>query len=344
MTSKLSSDYPWVSTPIIINAPMDGMATEDLAVAVTQAGGIGMLGSALDLDQLEARLSRTRTLLASPPPPTLLPIGVSMFPFACNPSLALPILARHPPAILWLFCAADPSHYLPWVTGIRQRSPGTRVWIQLGSVGAALAAARLCRPDVLVLQGADAGGHGFARGASVVSLVPEASDALRASGFGDVPLVAAGGVADGRGAAAALALGAAGVVMGTRFLAARETAVHPRYRGAILAAADGGVSTVRAKVFDELRGPTMWPPAYDGRALATDSYKDYVSGVGIERIRELHKEAKEGEGAGFGEENPRAAVWAGAGVGLVREVKAAAEIVEEVRSAATGILRGLSAL
>ncbi|KAI1379821.1 inosine monophosphate dehydrogenase [Hypoxylon crocopeplum] len=345
MGSKLHADYPWVSGPIVVNAPMEGFAGDELAIAVTKAGGIGMIGSIMDVDALEVKLERARAAFASDPKlgsRSTLPIGCGALAFISDMDRAMPVLEKYKPVILWLFAAKEFDDYGTWARAIRQRSPETKVWIQVGSVTAALQVAKICSPDVLVLQGADAGGHGFERGAGIISLLPEATDVLGANGFGDIPLVAAGGIADGRGVAAALALGAAGVVMGTRFLAAAETVLHPQYRAAVLKAKDGALSTVRAEVFDQLRGPNIWPALYNGRALATDSYIDSVNGVDIEKIRELYKEASADEDKGFGK-NPRAAVWASASVGIVNDVKPAAEIVHEVRDAATSILSCLAA-
>ena len=110
---------------------------------------------------------------------------------------------------------------------------------------------------------ANAGGHGFEKGAGIVSLVPEVHDALARDGFSHIPLVASSGIVDARGVAAALALGAQGVVMGTRFLASEEVIVHPMYQAAVLQAQDGGQVTTRSKLFDELNGPNIWPAAYD---------------------------------------------------------------------------------
>lgn len=341
MTSKLLTDYSWAASPIIINAPMSGFAGDALATAVTSAGGIGMIGGVFDMKALEANLERANATFSSNPSfasRSTLPLGVGLLPFVSKMEEAMPVLAKYKPAILWVFAAKEFADYGTWAKAIRRESPETKVWIQVGSVTAALEVAKICSPDVLVLQGADAGGHGFSRGAGIISLLPEATDVLRANGYGHVPLVAAGGIVDGRGVASALALGAAGVVMGTRFLAAPETTMHPQYRAAVLGARDGALSTARSLVFDELRGPTMWPGLYDGRALATDSYTDAVKGVDIEKIRELHKEAVAGEDAGYGGGNPRAAVWAGAGVGLVNDVKPAVDIVREVRDAAKGVL------
>ncbi|KAI2465470.1 inosine monophosphate dehydrogenase [Annulohypoxylon bovei var. microspora] len=345
MSSKLRADYPWVSSPIIINAPMEASAGDELATAVSKAGGIGMIGSAVNMADLEAKLERAQSSFASHPTfssRSTLPLGVDLLPFVSKMDKAMPILAKYKPAILWLFAAKEPEDYGTWARVVRQQCPETKIWVQVGSATAALQAAKACSPDVLVLQGADAGGHGVERGAGIVSLLPQAADMLQAEGFGDIPLVAAGGIADGRGVAAALALGAAGAVMGTRFLAATEAAVHPQYRAAMLGAKDGALDTVRSKVFDLLQGPSVWPAMYDGRALATDSYADSVNGVGIEKIRELHSRAIADEDSGFGK-NPRAAVWAGASVGIINDVKPAAKIVDEVRDAAISILSCLSA-
>jgi nitronate monooxygenase len=336
MATSLSEIYPWTAKPIIINAPMAGFAGSNLATAVTKAGGLGLIGVAFDmkaladqLEQAEASLSNEKHLDCS----KTLPIGVGLLPFISKLEEAIPIIATFKPSTVWFFAAKEFEDYSTWSQRVREVSPDTKIWIQVGSVTAALQVAQLCSPDVLVLQGIDAGGHGFEKGAGIISLLPEAMDALQANGFGNIPLVASGGIVDGRGVASALALGAQGVVMGTCFLAAPETAIHPKYRAAVLAAKDGGQSTVRAKIFDELRGSNIWPVIYDGRGLVTKSYLDYVSGVSIEKIRELYADAVQDEDAGFGK-NQRAAVWAGTGVGLVKEIKPAAEIVNEVRNAA----------
>lgn len=253
----------------------------------------------------------------------------------------MPLVEKFRPAAVWLFGAQQLEEYGTWAERVRGAAADTRVWVQVGSVAGALRVAELAKPDVLVLQGWDAGGHGWEKGAGVVSLVPEAQDALAEKGFGHIHLCAAGGIADGRGVAAALALGAEGVVMGTRFLSAPETTAPTKeHREAILKTTDGGQNTVRAKVFDEVRGPNIWPVLFDGRGIVTDSYTDHANGMGIEEVRRLYKEAVEGEGKGFADGNRRATVWAGTGVGLVRKIQPAGEIVEEVREAAREALQG----
>ncbi|KAL5438824.1 hypothetical protein PMIN06_010146 [Paraphaeosphaeria minitans] len=276
--------------------------------------------------------------------PTL-PLGVGIIAFACKIEDVAPVIREFQPAVLWLFAAPQLDDYGAWVAALREASPASSVWIQVGTVEAALHVARTARPDAMCLQGADAGGHGFERGAGIVSLVPEAADALARAGHGDVPLLASGGVVDGRGVAAALALGAAGVVMGTRFLASREVAIHPIAQAAVLEARDGGQATRRSKLFDQLRGPNVWPEAYDGRSLVVQSYQDHVDGVGLEEIQRLHSEAVLQDHKGYATGGKgRAAIWAGTGVGIVREVEGAGDIVEKVRRDAKEIMGGMGEL
>ena len=333
MAARLKVSLPWMLSPLIINAPMGGFAGPDLAVAVTKAGGLGQIGAVNDLKQLEAQLFQASEDLRADPrfeDSKTLPIGVGLLPFILKVDDVLPVLTKFNPAVVWLFAAKQLPDYATWTQRVREACPDSQVWIQVGSVAGALQIAKSCQPDALILQGSDAGGHGFEKGAGIISLLPEATDTLKEHDFGHVPLLASGGIVDGRGAAAAFSLGAAGVVLGTRFLAAKETTVHPKYQAAVVAASDGGQSTIRAKLFDELRGPNIWPVDYDGRSLVTDSYTDHSNGMKIDDIRDRHTEALKEKDMGWGESN-RATVWAGTGVGLIKTVQPAAEIVEELR-------------
>ena len=322
---------------------MAGFAGSALATAVTKARGLGFIGSAFDMSALATALEQASQLLFnSPTPPAdeILSVGFGLLTFLVKSDDVIPLVQKFRPAAVWLFGAHELDEYGVWAEKVRVACKSTRIWVQIGSVAGALKVAELAKPDVLVLQGTDAGGHGWEKGAGVVSLFPEAKDALNENGFGHIYLCAAGGIADGRGVAAALALGADGVVMGTRFLSAPETtAPTAGHREAILNTSDGGQNTVRAKVFDELRGPNIWPVLFDGRGIVTDSYTDHAKGVGIDEIRRLYKEAVEGEGKGFAEGNKRATIWAGTGVGLVKKIQSAGEIVEEVRESARAALQ-----
>ncbi|KAL1644152.1 hypothetical protein SLS58_004432 [Diplodia intermedia] len=343
-------------------------------------GGVDMAQLDADMDKARSLLAPHVFAAASPSPSSadddnndgpILPIGIGILCFGAPLAAAAAAIRRHRPAAVWLFAARDDDgndgnggdegdgdgdgtgdgngnrygNYAPWTAAIRAASPRTAVWIQIGSVGAALAAAATSAsppPDVLVAQGADAGGHGFERGAGVVALVPEVADALAESGLdGKVAVVAAGGIVEARGAAAALALGAGGVVMGTRFLASEEVGGPAYYGRRVLEARDGGVRTVRSKAFDEARaGGNVWPAL----GLVNRTYADFVAGGEVAEIRRLHGEEQKGGRAGDGEvEDMRVTVWAGTGVGLVKEVLPAGRIVEEVREGARKVLKSLSA-
>ncbi|KAI4722793.1 inosine monophosphate dehydrogenase [Aureobasidium sp. EXF-10727] len=337
-TRQLSKNYPWVCSPPIISAPMSGFAGPALAHAVSKAGGIGFLGGLPDPKALRTALQDVTELVtktATPQPGATLPIGLGVLLFAQKLEDVVGLVAEFRPRAVWLFAAHETAEFARWTQAIRNASDETKIWIQIGSVRDAIHLAQSCKPDVLVLQGADAGGHGGQKGAGIISLIPETLAALQRLGVCDsISIVAAGGIVDGSAVAAALTLGADGVVMGTAFLAADETTVHPSYRSAILETEDGGQTTIRAKLFDELAGPNIWPKDFDGRALIAQSYKDHIRGVSIDEIRKSHAEAKQTDHLGFDQENRRAAIWAGTGVSLVRKKAPAAEILTEVREAA----------
>ncbi|KAJ4299699.1 hypothetical protein N0V90_004945 [Kalmusia sp. IMI 367209] len=345
--ASIKEQLPWTATPLIVSAPMGGFAGPDLATAVSLAGGFGLIGGLNVMSDLRAQLQgATETFKASTNPsitssPTL-PLGVGLLPFICKIEEVVPVIAEFKPTVVWLFAAKELEHYAEWAAALRTASPQSKIWIQVGNVEAALCVARTASPDALCLQGADAGGHGFEKGAGVISLVPEAADALRRDGLGHIPLLASGGIVDGRGVAAALALGASGAVLGTRFLASKEVTIHPTAQAAILEAEDGGQVTKRSKVFDQLRGPNIWPEAYDGRSLVVQSYEDHVNGMSLEEIQRLHNEAVGGPDKGYATgRKGRAAIWAGTGVGIVNEVEGAKDIVDKVRREAKEIMSGL---
>lgn len=314
---------------------MAGFAGGRLASAVTLAGGLGLVGGLFNMDDLRQELQIVSETLASHPKLSsskTVPVGIGLLPFVLKLDDVMAVIKEFKPAIVWLFASKSLDDYAVWASAVRKVSPDSKIWIQVGSVSAALHIAKSVEPDVLCLQGADAGGHGFEKGASIISLLPEATDNLAKGGYSHIPLVASGGIADGRGVAAALALGAQGVVMGTRFLASKEIIIHPNYQAAILEAQDGGQVTTRSKVFDQLRGPNIWPDLYDGRSLVIQSHRDYLNGISLEDIQKLHNEAigEDDKGYKTGLQG-RAAIWAGTGVGLVTEVEIAKAIVEGLR-------------
>ncbi|RFU34726.1 hypothetical protein B7463_g1649, partial [Scytalidium lignicola] len=338
MRLQIKEQYPWTTLPLITNAPMAGFAGAELALTVSAAGGIGFIGSANDMRLLEGCLKSATSSLENAkinkPANGTLPIGVGFLLFAAKLEEAVAVIAKYPPAVIWLSCPKETDDFAIWVRAIRSVSPSTSIWISIASIAKGIQVAEKCSPDALVMQGSDAGGHGPRPGAGIISLVPEMRDSLDKMNFQKMCIFATGGIADGRGVAAALASGADGVVLGTRFLASKEVELPAEeYRDVILRTNDGGFGTVRGTIFDEIKGKSIWPAAYDGRAVANTSYNDFLSGVSVEEIRERYNNAAMEPHKGFGGD-VRAAIWAGTGVGLVNEIKGAAEIVKELRDGA----------
>ena len=163
-------------------------------------------------------------------------------------------LDARPAAVMLSF--GDPTPF----TG-RIKAAGCKIICQVQTLAQAREAAA-AGADIIIAQGRDAGGHsGTTRG--TMGLVPAVVDAVA-----PIPVVTAGGIADGRGLAAALALGAAGISMGTRFTAARESLWDQAMKEAALSA--GGDQTQQTRVFDIVRGP-LWPEIYPAGRCATPS-------------------------------------------------------------------------
>jgi nitronate monooxygenase len=351
---RLAAHYPWTATPLIVQAPMKQLSGPALAVAVSEAGGLGFIGPGASPADLRAHLadalrlaSRSKRLAAHLAGEQVLPVGFGVQTWAGDLALTASILREAaasgapPPCAVWLFAPRRGHLELAaWTRGVRAASPRTRVWVQAASAldAFALSHAGEDAPDVLVLQGADAGGHSRVRGAGVGTLLPEVADAL-SSTYSRMPLVAAGGIADARGVAAMLSLGASGVAMGTRFLASAEADVAPGYQQAVLDGHDGGQATVRTQLYNHLRGTTDWPPEYDARGLVNASWRDFEAGVPFDDVKARHDEALKRGDQAWGAEEGRAATYAGTAVGLVKEVKPAARIVKEVRDGVKAVLR-----
>ncbi|KAI1075487.1 FMN-dependent 2-nitropropane dioxygenase [Whalleya microplaca] len=342
--SRMKSWFPKSSYPLIISAPMDFVTNPRLATEVTKAGGFGFLQGGRDfspespvLKKLDDQLTQARKLLqwekeAGSP----LSIGVGFVLYASSISYfsqtTTPILQKYQPAAVWLFAPSPtaPNTLPDLVHSLKAvgEAWGLKVVVQVGTVAAAREALQH-GADVIVAQGTDAGGHQWASGAGIVSLVPEIADLLKDEfPEKDVALWAAGGIADGRGVAAALALGAEGAVLGTRYMVATESDAQDFKRKAILGTTDGGANTVKSQLHDHIQGNMEWPDVYDGRAVIHPSYQDQQSGLSLEENRKRFKAAKDSG------ELSRMVTWSGTGVGLVKDELPAAVITKQVREGA----------
>jgi nitronate monooxygenase len=291
-----------VRHPIAL-APMGGSAGGALAAAVARGGGFGILGSG---DGDPDWLAREVPILTAG---TDRPWGIGFLTWRIDAAAVDRALAYSPRAVMLSF--GDPAPYAD-----RIRRAGALLIVQVTDLDEARQALD-AGADVIVAQGTEAGGHGARRGRSTLPFVPVVADLA-----GPVPVLAAGGIADGRGVAAALALGAAGALIGTRFQATAEALVDPAITGAIV---DGrGDRTERSGVLDVVRG-SAWPARYTARTLG-HPYLDRCRAPGAEppdhpRVRQDYRDDV-ARGV-----VPPLPVWAGEGVDLITDVPPAADLV-----------------
>jgi len=233
------------------------------------------------------------------------------------------VLERRPAAVMLSF--GDPG---PFVDRIKRG--GAVAICQVQSLALAKEAAA-AGADILVAQGTEAGGHGASRG--LVTLVPELVDEVGEK----LPVVAAGGVADGRGLAAALMLGASGVLVGTRFYATAEAAGAQAAKERIRDAS--GDDTLRSIVFDISRR-NVWPAPFTGRCLRNEHLERWY-GREAELMRHVDEESARYAAARKDGNFDIAAVIAGESAGLVREICSVREVIDRmVRQASTLLARG----
>jgi len=299
--------------PIILG-PMGGVSGGHLAAAVSNAGGLGLVGGGYgDPAWLHAELSRVQET-------TRRPWGAGLITWAANPGVVDLVLGYRPHAVMLSF--GDPR---PYASAIK--AAGCKLICQVQGLEEARLAQE-ARADLIVAEGTEAGGHGGSR--ATLPLVPAVVDAVAPT-----PVVAAGGIADGRGLAAALMLGAHGALLGTRFYASVEALGQEGAKQRIVAAhAD---QTARTRVFDIVRG-YPWPPIYTGRAIQ-NGFMERWHGRESNLSKVLETERAGYRGAALAGDYDTAVVWAGEGVDLIKGVESAAAIVARIGAEAEAQLR-----
>jgi len=212
----------------------------------------------------------------------------------------------------------DPA---PFLAAIREA--GAALILQVTDLDEARAAVD-AGADVIVAQGTEAGGHGARRGRSTLPFVPIVADLAAPT-----PVLAAGGIADGRGLAAALALGAAGALIGTRFQATPEALAHPSTTKAII---EGhGEDTERSTLLDIARG-APWPSRYPGRALR-HQFLDQWRGREDQLAADAGARRAYRDGVARGDLPPEP-VWASEAIDLITELTPAADLVASLAAEA----------
>ena len=300
LTTMLGIQHP------IVLAPMGGVAGGVLAAAVAEGGGLGLVGSGgPEWLERECALARAGTDK---------PWGIGLLAWAVDDAVLGWAVDQRPAAIMLSF--GDPTPFAATV-----HDAGIPLMIQVTTLPDALRALDL-GADLVVAQGAEAGGHGEGRG--TLPFVPAVVDAA-----GGTPVLAAGGIADGRGLAAALVLGAAGAMIGTRFEATHQALISSEEGKAItVASAD---DTTRDRVMDIVRD-SPWPRRFTARTLRnrfTDTWH------GHEDALRFDSNAKAEFRAGIDRGDPDyVPVWAGEAVDLISELDDASALVGRITAEA----------
>jgi enoyl-[acyl-carrier protein] reductase II len=315
----LGIDHPILSAGIpVLNV--------DVVAAVSNAGALGILGATyLSPDEIRERIAALRRR-------TTRPFGLNLLvPFCTAAQLDACIDARLPVlSTAW----GSPEEALR-----RARAAGIPVVHMVTTAEEGAAAAR-AGVSVVVAQGHEAGG-GLVGSVGGMVITPAVVDAVRAvaPGSSAPPVVAAGGVADGRGLAAALMLGAEGVLVGTRFLATDEAPVPSAWKSAICASTE--VNTVYTRVANLVARPT-WAPVAPSRVLRTRAVTTWLGREAeLEALRPAEREAIAARWAQARSEGRTddMEVIAGQDCGLIHEVLPAAEVVRRIVAEAEQLLR-----
>ncbi|MBI3782137.1 MAG: nitronate monooxygenase [Deltaproteobacteria bacterium] len=310
LCDQLGIEYP------VILAGMGGVSMHRLVAAVSNAGGLGIIGAAtLDAAALRDEIHRVRELTDKP--------------FAVDLLAPIPEMIRPQMQVVFdegvkIFVAglAVPQQFIA-----EMHERGMTVIVMIGKVRHAVKA-EMAGADVVAAQGTEAGGHTGEIGG--MALVPQVVDAVK------IPVIAAGGIADGRGLVAALALGAQGVIVGTRFIATPEAQAAPAYREAILRS--GEADTVRTRCY-------TGKPARTIRNTYNESWErrqDEIKPFPLQVMYSAQQGVMDYMGVGQGADPERCFMPAGQGLGLIRDNKPAAEVLADIVREAQEVLAALA--
>ncbi|MEO6835036.1 MAG: nitronate monooxygenase [Candidatus Tumulicola sp.] len=304
----------------LFNAPMTPQAGGALARAVGDAGAFGMLG--FDEDESEADIAGQVELLREGRDRAF-GIGLAAWVLERRPQLLEIAIAARPRLVSISFGNPAPFVAALHANGILVASQvQSRAWAQT---------ALDADVDILVAQGTEAGGH-----TGSVGTLPLLQFVLEMT---DRPVVAAGGIATGRGFAAVLAAGAAGAWIGTPFLLARESRSNARARERLIASDE--TQTIYTHVYDAVQGKP-WPAEFAGRALRNPFAERWHARE--DELLRSPQALEEFARAKASQDYSRANIYAGQSVGAIREVRGAAEIVADFERGATARLRECATL
>lgn len=303
---RLGIKYP------IVLAGMGGVSMHKLVAAVSNAGGLGVLGGAtVDAPQLRDEIRATRELTDKP--------------FAVDLLAPIPDMIRPQMQVIFdegvkIFVAglAVPQEFIA-----EMHERGMTVIVMVGKVRHAVKSEQ-AGADIVAAQGTEAGGHTGEIGA--LALVPQVVDAVK------IPVLAAGGISDGRGLVAALALGAQGVVVGTRFIATPEAQAAPQYREAILRS--GEADTIRTRCYTGKPARTIRNPYNEDWERRTSEIQPFP----MQAMYSFQQGVMDYMGIAGGADAARSFMPAGQGMGLIRTIKPAAEVLADIVREAEEVL------
>ena len=304
ITELLGIQYP------IIQGGMAWVAEHHLAAAVSEAGGLGLIGAAnAPAEWVREQIRAAKNL-------TEQPFGVNIMLMSPYADEVAQVVAEEGVKVVTTG-AGSPEKYME-----RWKQSGIRVIPVVASVALAKRMER-CGADAVVAEGCESGGH--VGESTTMALVPQVVDAVK------IPVIAAGGIADGRGIAAAFMLGAKAVQMGTRFIATKEAQVHESYKNQVL----------RAKDIDtRVTGRSTGHPV---RALRNEMTKRYLEleqeGAPFEELEQLtlgglRRAVVEGDVR-------MGSMMAGQCAGLVREILPCSELVPQLMQEAKACMKGI---
>ncbi|EGG07472.1 uncharacterized protein MELLADRAFT_85736 [Melampsora larici-populina 98AG31] len=325
----------------LISAPMAGAAGPELAAAVSSAGGFGFIGTGhepLKLEALVKNINHVKKEMGTSENETI-PIGVGFLGWRLDlepedeVSRCFEAVVKNVKCV-WISFGTD---LIKWIQLIRKIQKNDRLCKLAVMVTSLNEAENLLKSilsdhleiDILIGQGFEAGGHGGANGETINSFIP----ALKVLLLKMIPesqrpiLVAAGGLTHGSHLAAMLALGASGMVAGTRFLATPEAKYTENQKKAIVSAKS--IDTIKTTVFDQLRGTVGWPEGIDGRALKNETTVNHLAGMDFDTLQSNYKTAMN-----MADVN-RLVTWS---VGLVNQILPAEQVVQEIEDEAVRVI------
>jgi NAD(P)H-dependent flavin oxidoreductase YrpB (nitropropane dioxygenase family) len=310
-------DLLGIPHPIVLGG-MGNATTAPLVAAVSNAGGFGTLGtSAFDASTLDREIASIHER-------TDKPFGINHLLFQIKEDMYAVTLRARPALVAFAWARKD-QNLRDYVQ--RAHDAGCKVMYMAGEVSEALRAAE-AGADVLVAQGTEAGGHvGWMASLPLVPMMVKA--------LAPLPVLCAGGIADGRGLAGALALGAEGVLLGTRFLATHESPLHANFKQAIVDS--DGHDTVLSEIPD-LASQRVWPGAMS-RAKRNGFIERWAGREWAVRqnAAEIGKELAKARAAG---DIDNASLSYGQDAGLIDSIKSVKEVIEEIIAEAEAIMRG----